>query len=190
MAGERDPIRVQYDGTDGSPIQLKYEIEDDTYKDRVNIKNSPGYSYDMHLQDYFKNVDNDRNSDNGRPLDMRILTITDQAGNVATNVNKGYTFYMFANIVHPTQVNSLGCLANPTTCGAIADGAPYTYTQELKDNYNNLILPSTKIGRTLTAQVQTVKNTMYLNQQTRSGGSSVFVDNKNLPLIDNGLIDL
>ena len=49
------------------------------------------------------------------------------------------------------------------------------------DKYGNLILPSSKIGRIIERKLQTLENKMFLNQQARSGETSVFVNNEPLP---------
>lgn len=124
----------------------------------------------------FTKVDNDRGANNGRHIDIRLTKITDQAGNILNIPNKVYDFYVFASITR--GINT------PTseTGNKVADGQPNSYVQNVKDEYGNIIIPALQIGRTVTRYATSTDNKMYLNQQTRSGGSSLFMNDQQLPI--------
>ena len=181
LAGESRPIRVVYKNSDGSPIQIAYNIEQDNDPHQRTNKMTNLFEYDFRLPDIFYKVDNDRNRLNGRPIDVRITRITDEAGNILNMPSpKVFNFTMFANIVD----RILETKASHIT--GVADGSKNIFMTKVVDKYGNLILPSSKIGRIIERKLQTLENKMFLNQQTRSGETSVFVNNNPLPF-DNSV---
>ena len=100
MAGENGPMRVVYKNSDGSPVQITYNIEQDNAPNQRTNKTTNLFEYDFRLPDIFYKVDNDRNNLNGRSIDVRITGIADEAGNVLNIPSpKLFNFTMFANIV-------------------------------------------------------------------------------------------
>ena len=181
LAGESRPIRVVYKNSDGSPIQIAYNIEQDNDPHQRTNKMTNLFEYDFRLPDIFYKVDNDRNRLNGRPIDVRITRITDEAGTILNMPSpKVFNFTMFANIVD----RILETKASHIT--GVADGSKNIFMTKVVDKYGNLILPSSKIGRIIERKLQTLENKMFLNQQTRSGETSVFVNNNPLPF-DNSV---
>lgn len=176
LAGESGPIRVVYKNSDGSPIRVNYNIERDTPPDQRDNKITSLFEYDFRLPDVFYKVDNDRNNLNGRTIDIRINRITDEAGNILNIPSpKVFNFTMFANIVDRISETK-------TSQGtSVADGSKNIFMTKVTDKYGNLILPSSKIGRVIERKLQTLENKMFLNQQSRSGDTSVFVNNESLP---------
>lgn len=181
LAGESGPIRVVYKNSDGSPIRVNYNIERDTPPDQRDNKITSLFEYDFRLPDVFYKVDNDRNNLNGRTIDIRINRITDEAGNILNiPLPKVFNFTMFANIVDRISETK-------TSQGtSVADGSKNIFMTKVTDKYGNLILPSSKIGRVIERKLQTLENKMFLNQQSRSGDTSVFVNNESLPF-DNSV---
>lgn len=116
---------------------------------------------------------------NSRIIKYKTLSITDEAGNEFT-FNKEYTFNVVSNSDKITR-NEL--TDNLFSWVHNADGLSNIYTHSLKDECWNSILPVTiwwKKIREITRKVQTKENKMYLNQQTRTWSTSVFVNNQSL----------
>lgn len=176
MAGENGPMRVVYKNSDGSPVQITYNIEQDNAPNQRTNKTTNLFEYDFRLPDIFYKVDNDRNNLNGRSIDVRITRIADEAGNVLNIPSpKLFNFTMFANIVDWIVETKTSQVTR------VADGSKNIFMTKVVDKYGNLILPSSKIGRIIERKLQTLENKMFLNQQARSGETSVFVNNEPLP---------
>lgn len=168
LAGTPGPITMTYVNTDGSPIQIEYNIERDADKSARDAKSTNRFAYQTMLPDVFTKVDDDRSANGGRLVDLQITKMTDEAGN-ETITPKTFNFYVFADILFAQKVD------RPDVGNKIADGQENTYTQKLEDRFGNAIIPATGIGRTVTRSTNVGENTMFLNQKTRTGPTSVFL---------------
>lgn len=175
MAGDESPIEIIYKNKDGAPIKIHYSIEQDNNPLGQDSQWSKNFRYRFRIPHIFKNVENDLDyNTGGRKITLKINKIVDAAGNEKI-ITKTFPFYVFANIREKIKI------VESSDGNGIADGSEHTYSQELKDTYGNKIIPASKIGRTLKRTTQTSKNNMYLNQQTRTGPTSVFVNGAALP---------
>jgi hypothetical protein len=67
----------------------------------------------------------------------------------------------------------------------IADGSNQIFGSVLRDQFGNAIVPATGINRTISMNLSSIANSMYLNQYDRSVGSSVFIETNNTPLLQS-----
>ena len=117
---------------------------------------------------------------------MKITRICDWATNCTNGTFalplRTLTYNVYAN------TNSMSPTADATalTSGtAIADGTPYVFTPTLVDIYGNKIIPASGISRQIDMSLSSITNTMFLDQHSRVGPSSVYItapDNAELPL--------
>jgi hypothetical protein len=134
-----------------------------------------GVGYTLPFTANVRNVTNvvgDLNYSNGsRPYTARVTSLCDGAGNCAS-VGPGapVIFNIFSN---PNYAPVLSIVSsNLGNASNIADGTPRGITYSARDGYGNPIFPAPGIGRTL-GHSFLYRNSMYLNQQSRSGGSSM-----------------
>ena len=119
-----------------------------------------------------ENTDNTINPISGwREYTFNLTRIEDEAGNFWSWVDpKIHTVYANPNF----GLNN----TSDTTAFApilVADGTQYTWQNWLQDGYGNDIVPAPGIGRTITQSLESVTNTMYLDQFNRSGLTSVYI---------------
>lgn len=171
LAGATSPIEIVYNNQDGSPITIKYQIENNDNPRQMDWPKDSDVQYRFQLPDTFTKVDNDRNnSTGGRDITLKIISITDAAWNVTNYTWQPFTFHVFADIKSATPT------IPENTDNKIADGTAYSYSQKAQDKYGNKIIPATAIGRTIARNIQTVENKMFLDQKNRTWDTSVFVN--------------
>lgn len=174
LAWDEKPIHISYKNTDGAPVKIKYNIEDDRNKNMRRDKETTTTSYQFRLPDEFRKVDNDLDTwTNSRIVDLRLKEVIDEAGNVLRLSPSVFNFNVFANITKIKEKTPDNRIWN-----GVADGSTHEYNIDLIDTYDNLIRPSAKIWRTITRNVQTIENKMYLNQKTRTWDTSVYLYDK------------
>ncbi len=136
-----------------------------------------GFAYTHTSPQNIQNVDLERGANWARPYTYRVSQICDQAGN-CWNGTKDYSYDVYANpntIVTNTQDTS-------ALTSAVADGMARNFVQNIRDQYDNAIVPASGISRIVNLWLTSISNTMYLDQHNRSGWSAVFVDVNNIPL--------
>ncbi|NUJ97286.1 hypothetical protein HGA92_00690 [Candidatus Gracilibacteria bacterium] len=128
-----------------------------------------------------QNVDNDRQANGSREYTLDFINVCDEAGN-CTNTLSDRNYPIYANStnlgVADVTTNEIDDLNN------VADGSTRDFTITLKDVYGNNIVLATGINRTIDFNFNT-NNTLYLNQYTRSGDSSVFTSIPNSGTFSN-----
>lgn len=129
----------------------------------------------------------DRTADSAtaRKYTYTVTQICDQAGNCWNGI-KDYTYNVYANPnVTPSNTQDVSSLVN-----AVADGQSRNIVQTITDGYGNAIIPALGISRTISLDLSSIANTMYLDQSTRAGATSVFVDTNTIPLQVSGIQNL
>lgn len=107
----------------------------------------------------------------GRQYTFRLNQICDEAWN-CWNGTQDYDHNVYANT---TLISAKKLDSNPFTSTWVADGDIKSYNIELKDTYNNEIVPASGIGRTISF-TYTGSNSLYLDQRKRID-QAVYVSN-------------
>lgn len=130
----------------------------------------------------------DRQANGGRPYTLRVSKICDEAQNctcwaaycatpataaINTDSIRDITYTVYAN-PNITNVSS-NTQDSSALAGAIADGVGRSLVHTIQDAYSNDIIPATGITRTVSQNLSSITNAMYLNQAARNWGSSVYV---------------
>lgn len=103
----------------------------------INQNNTNTFSYDFNLS----RVDGtDRTVNNYRPYTFRVTEVCDEAGNCMSSVPVTYTYNVYADGYNAS--NSTVSFPNSITDGtSYADASNKTITLNLRDQYNNTIVP-------------------------------------------------
>jgi hypothetical protein len=163
----------------GSPVRLTSQIEDFNNKTLF----IPSFNPSAYLNLFttanhdISNVDTggwDRiqDSNTARQYTYRTTQICDEAGNCWTGT-KDFNYNIYANpnsIPAPANTQDITALSS-----AVADGQARAFIHTIKDGYGNAIIPAPAISRTVTMNLSGISNTMFLNQYTRSGPTSVYI---------------
>jgi hypothetical protein len=130
-------------------------------------------------------IDPYRGANGWRQWDYVITQICDQAGNcVPSWLPKTFSYTAYADATN-ANIAAWATNANITNGSAVADGSQNIFTQTIRDQFGNAIVPATGINRTISMNLSSITNSMYLNQYDRSGGSSVFVDTNTTTLLQS-----
>lgn len=99
--------------------------------------------------------------------------ICDQAGNcISIPVPlKTFTHFVYAN----PNFNPSNTQDTSEFDSAVADGQPRNLTQTIRDGYGNALIKATGINRNISMNLSGISNSMFLNQYTRLGTTSVYV---------------
>lgn len=117
-------------------------------------------------------VDNYRLWNGARSYSFRIRTLCDQAGN-CNDVNEPYSHNVYAN----TLSMSSSMISNSLSSPVLADGIQKNIVLRLRDQYWNIVIPATWIGRTIDFNIR-ADNNLRLNQYNNNGtDSALFVWN-------------
>lgn len=129
-------------------------------------------------------VDNFRQTNWWREYSFRITKICDEAWNCWT-WNKNFNHNVYANSTTMTNDWTFNyakkeITTNELSINNIADWSNKNLSITLKDKYWNAIIPAFWINRTIDFNWN-IQNTMFLNQQKRNWGSSVYVNKTTNP---------
>ena len=133
-----------------------------------------------------KKVDNMRESNGSRQYSLKLTKICDEAGNCIVSgddetslvwiVNYNYNVYSnTANIISIGDVSSLTLGTN------IADDTAKNISLNLKDTYENAIIPVSWINREISFNI-TTNNQLKRNQYNDNGGSALYVEDQQIVL--------
>lgn len=155
----------------GSPITVIQANSEDSTNELTNTFRSSASS-SLAFAWVTENTDNTINLISGwREYTFNLTRIEDEAGNIWSWVDpKIHTIYANPNF---------GLNNTPDTTAfapiLVADGTQYTWQNWLQDGYGNDIVPAPGIGRTITQSLESLTNSMYLDQFTRLGATSVYI---------------
>ncbi len=156
----------------GAPVAIRSVFEDFMNPaSTISVFAPSAYAY-MHTSNQnIQNVDLERGPIGARPYTYRVTQICDQAGNCWSGT-RDYSYDVYAN-PNTTVTNTKD---NSTLNNAVADGMPRNFIHTIRDQFGNAIVPALGINRTVNMQLMSISNTMYLDQHTRSGPTSVYID--------------
>ncbi len=186
-------FKVAVDVALWSPIvSVKWFLEDWNTINNFKATSNDYANYVWWSNENIQNVDNSRVDPSWeRTYTLRVVQIKDEAGNilwtdnVSSTPHKDLTYKVYANTLLTTwwSWKTLVTYNSLTWSNLTANGLLHRLDITLNDIYWNQIIPATWINRTIDFKFN-VNNTMYLNQQTRSWTSSVFLTNANSGLTD------
>ncbi len=164
----------------GAPVALRTQIED--YLNSVawvTIFNPSAFLYAHSSSQNISIVDwSDRIADAGsaRQYKYRTTQICDQAGN-CWNGTKDFDYNVYSNPNYlPSNTHDISALVS-----AVADGQWYNAIQIISDGYGNAIIPASGISRTISMNLSSISNSMFLNQYTRTWPTSIYITAPNNP---------
>jgi hypothetical protein len=166
----------------GSPITVIQANSEDSTNELTNTFRSSASSL-LSFAWVTENTDNTINLTSGwREYTFNLTRIQDEAGNFWTWVDPK---------IHTVYANPNVWLNNTSDISAfapilVADGTQYTWQNWLQDGYGNDIVPAPGIGRTITQSLESVTNTMYLDQFNRFWQTSIYIFTG--ALIENPLV--
>lgn len=157
-----------------APVKVWYRVENNIDYTLFDSAETPGYSYNYNYIVNITKVDNDRWANGWREFSIIIDQVCDQAWNCIGSIwwgIKTFTHYVYSDPNYlPTNIPNTSAITS-----AIADGQSNNFIQTINDGYGNDIIPATGIGRVITIGLSGISNTMFLNQYTRLGLTSVYV---------------
>ena len=157
-----------------APVKVWYRVENNNNPALYDSFVTPDpYSFAYPYIADVSNVDIDRGPNGWREVTILVDQICDQAGNcISIPVPlKTFTHFVYAN----PNFNPSNTQDTSEFDSAVADGQPRNLTQTIRDGYGNALIKATGINRNISMNLSGISNSMFLNQYTRLGTTSVYV---------------
>lgn len=176
LAAASQSFTWDYNDT-GAPVKIDFSFEadyDENAWDGIITPNPYAYTY-TYTHD-IKEIDRDRDVvvQGWREYTILVNKLCDKAGNCISIPSplKTIKHYVYADVPN----GSISSTSPGLTDGsAIADGTPKIFELFARDQFNNQVVPAPSISRSISMNMTNISNTMFLNQHTRSGPTSVYI---------------
>ena len=152
----------------GSPVSVTGDFEKNNDHTSTEVVVIPTWQNAIYNRDISLVPLVDVGVNGGRSITYHITKLKDEAGNESAAA-RTFQWYVYADKDNTTST--------PSAFGwpYVANGQSHTWNITLTDQFWNYVIPASGINREVNLTLANITNTMFLNQFTRWGGSSVFI---------------